>query len=137
MSRKTGGIILGSVFVLAAVTLILIWYVGRDTSTPPQEQQGTELVEMLPTENTPESADPDQTGSDPEAQADLMTEEYRFLLVDDDNYVTVYSMPEREIYEYTDVILDVLPEDLQTEIQRGKYIKDEEELYNFLENYTS
>jgi hypothetical protein len=31
----------------------------------------------------------------------------------------------------------VLPTDLQEEIQDGKYLKNEEELYNFLENYTS
>ena len=30
-----------------------------------------------------------------------------------------------------------LPEDVQKEVQHGKYIKNEEELYNFLENYTS
>ena len=35
------------------------------------------------------------------------------------------------------LILDVLPEELQEEIREGKYLKGEEELYNFLENYTS
>ena len=53
------------------------------------------------------------------------------------DYVTVYRLPEDEIYEYTDVILDVLPEELQEEIRQGKYLRNEEELYNFLENYTS
>ena len=47
------------------------------------------------------------------------------------------KLPENEIYEYTDVILDVLPEELREEIREGKYLKGEEELYNFLENYTS
>ena len=51
--------------------------------------------------------------------------------------MAVYKLPENEIYEYTDVILDVLPEELREEIREGKYLKGEEELYNFLENYTS
>jgi len=58
-------------------------------------------------------------------------------LVNNDNYVTVYQLPENEIYEYTDVIMDVLPAELQEEIRQGKYLRNEEELYNFLENYTS
>ena len=64
-------------------------------------------------------------------------DQYEFLLVDHNDYVAVYQLPEREIYEYTDVIMEVLPEDVQKEVQHGKYIKNEEELYNFLENYTS
>ena len=64
-------------------------------------------------------------------------ESYEYVLVDHNNYVAVYQLPERTIYEYTDVIMEVLPEDVQKEVQHGKYIKNEEELYNFLENYTS
>ncbi len=37
----------------------------------------------------------------------------------------------------TDVIMEILPAALQEEIHEGKYLKNEEELYNFLENYTS
>ena len=46
-------------------------------------------------------------------------------------------LPADEIYEYTDVIMEILPAALQEEIHEGKYLKNEEELYNFLENYTS
>ena len=53
------------------------------------------------------------------------------------NYVTVYTLPEDTLYEYTDVILDVLPEETKEKIRQGKYLRNEEELYNFLENYTS
>ncbi len=51
--------------------------------------------------------------------------------------MAVYRLPENLIYEYTDIILDVLPEELKEEIKKGKYLKNEAELYNFLENYTS
>ena len=64
-------------------------------------------------------------------------ETYQFVLVNNNDYVTVYRLPENVVYEYTDVIMDVLPFELQEEIRDGKFLKTEEELYNFLENYTS
>ena len=91
------------------------------------------MVESLPAENQPSQTAAGQDVRKEEPQA----EEYQFVLVNNNNYVAVYKLPENEIYEYTDVILDVLPEELQEEIREGKYLKGEEELYNFLENYTS
>lgn len=118
------------VFTVAAVVL----YFQKDTKTPPEEQKGTEFVEMLPAETDPELVTAEHL-YDREKTAE--TYEYQFLLVNSDNYVAVYSVPDKEIYEYTDVIMDVLPPELQAEIDAGKYLKNEEELYNFLENYTS
>lgn len=138
MSRKAIGILLAAAVILA-VFIFGYWYLGKDRRTPPEEQNGTELVESLPSES-----EPSQTASGQGAQEEAtdggeepLTEDYRFLLVNNNNYVAVYQLPENEIYEYTDVILDVLPAELQEEIREGKYLRDEEELYNFLENYTS
>jgi PDZ domain-containing secreted protein len=112
--------VLGAAAVVIVLALVCFlgfsYYYRNEAGTPPEEQRGVELVEVNQTPGK-------RTGE--------------FLLVDDDNYVTVYRLPEQEIYEYTDVILDVLPTDLKEEIQDGKYLKNEEELYNFLENYTS
>ena len=51
------------------------------------------------------------------------------------------ELPETEkkktVYEYTDISLEDLPENLQKEIQNGKYIETSESLYGFLENYSS
>ena len=121
---------------VVAALIAMVFVSGRKSATPPEEQKGTELVEMVPAEGeTGESVAEkalaaEETGVDPSNQ-------YEFLLVDHNDYVAVYQLPEREIYEYTDVIMEVLPEDVQKEVQHGKYIKNEEELYNFLENYTS
>ena len=138
MSRKAIGILLAAAVILA-VFIFGYWYLGKDRGTPPEEQNRTELVESLPSES-----EPSQTASGQGAQEEAadggeesLTEDYRFLLVNNNNYVAVYQLPENEIYEYTDVILNVLPAELQEEIQEGKYLRDEEELYNFLENYTS
>ncbi|MBS6395589.1 MAG: hypothetical protein KH452_00345 [Clostridiales bacterium] len=136
MSRKSWGITFG-VTALAITVALVFWYLGRDTSTPPEEQRGTELVEMLPTETHPERVAASDEEIPREEAHVAESGDYQFLLVNDDSYVAVYKLPEREIYEYTDIIMEVLPVELQEEIQQGKYLKNEEELYNFLENYTS
>lgn len=144
MSKRIWGICL-SVFALVITAAVSFWYFGRDRSVPPEEQRGTELVEMLPVENGSSrtaasgrlSGEQAPEADKSEQAAEAATEAYEFVLVNNDNYVTVYRLPEKEIYEYTDVIMDVLPAELQEEIHRGKYLKNEEELYNFLENYTS
>ena len=92
------------------------------------------LNDLLLQREAEESEMPVQTAEETGVDS---SDQYEFLLVDHNDYVAVYQLPEREIYEYTDVIMEVLPEDVQKEVQHGKYIKNEEELYNFLENYTS
>ena len=137
MSRKTWGI---TVTVLAFLVVIAaaVWYTRRDQATPPEDQRGTELVEMLPAETTPDQTVRAQEQGSPFGEtAQERPSEYEYILRNHDDYVTVYRLPEDEIYEYTDVILDVLPEELQEAIRQGKYLRKEEELYKFLENYTS
>ena len=62
-------------------------------------------------------------------QAD--TEEISYYLVEEFGYVNIY------LSEYTDITIDSLPEELQLEICTGKGIASEQELYDFLENYSS
>ena len=52
-------------------------------------------------------------------------------------YVVVYLSDKKTAYEYTDILLSDLPENLQKEINNGKYIENAESLYGFLENYSS
>ncbi len=51
--------------------------------------------------------------------------------------IVVYEADKKTIFEYTDIVYDGLPEDLQEEIAEGKYIADQKALYSFLENYSS
>ncbi len=144
ISRKALGICL-SVFALCIVILCSVWLFGKDSHTPPEEQRGTELVEMVPAKTNPNRAAlKDELPSAPKTietpvgpVEEPVGETYQFVLVNNNDYVTVYRLPENVVYEYTDVIMDVLPFELQEEIRDGKFLKTEEELYNFLENYTS
>lgn len=144
MSRKVLGICL-SVGALCIVIACSVWLFGKDPKTSPQNQQGTELVETVPARSNPGQATVQEEVSKTEytpllpqePMEEVNGESYQFVLVDNNDYVTVYSLPENVIYEYTDVIMDILPIELQEEIRQGKFLKNEEELYNFLENYTS
>lgn len=140
MSRRTWGITL-TVLALAAAVTAVFWYIRKDAVTPPEEQHGTELVEMLPAKTSPDQVSQEEEDVFPfpeEAPKETAgASEYEYLLRNYNGYVAVYQLPENEIYEYTDVIMDILPLGLQEEIHNGKYLKNEEELYNFLENYTS
>lgn len=60
-----------------------------------------------------------------------------YYLMDVNGYVVVFLSDKETAYEYTDILCDDLPETLRQEIQNGKYIEDQEELYGFLENYSS
>ena len=134
MSGKTWRICLAVAAVVAAVIFIGVLVSVQRSSTPQQEQRGVELVET----ETPQTENENETVAAEPDTADVVAEEvYEYVLVDHNNYVAVYQLPERTIYEYTDVIMDVLPEETREEIRKGKYLRNEEELYNFLENYTS
>ncbi|HKM21747.1 MAG TPA: hypothetical protein VJZ01_06875 [Lachnospiraceae bacterium] len=60
-----------------------------------------------------------------------------FYLVVENHYVSVYCDDKKTIYMYTGIALDSLPEDIQKEVLAMKYIASIEELYGFLETYSS
>ena len=60
-----------------------------------------------------------------------------FYLAVYDNEVVVYLEDMQTVYIETDISLDSLPAHLQQNIIDMMWIKDEEELYSFLENYSS
>ena len=62
---------------------------------------------------------------------------YQYILLEENGYVAVYHADRETLFAATDILVTDLPEDLQVEINQGKLIENEEQLYNFLENYTS
>lgn len=51
--------------------------------------------------------------------------------------LTVYYSDRETVYEYTDIALDALPADVRAKALSGFAVKDEKELYDFLETYSS
>lgn len=64
-------------------------------------------------------------------------EETVFYLVTEDHYITVYTQDMQNVYLYTDICVEELPEELQEEIIQKKLISGEADLYHFLESYSS
>ncbi len=52
-------------------------------------------------------------------------------------YVVVYLYDKTTIYEVTSIPVSSLPENIQEEVKEDKYIETENELYGFLENYST
>lgn len=60
-----------------------------------------------------------------------------FYIMVADHYIIVYEGDKQTVYLNTDILLSNLDEALQSEIMQGKYIEDEQEVYHFLESYSS
>ena len=55
----------------------------------------------------------------------------------EDHFIVVYEEDKQRLHMNTDILLEDLNDKLKAEIIQGKYIENEEELYNFLESYSS
>lgn len=60
-----------------------------------------------------------------------------YYLKDLNGFVAVYKNDKKTIYEYTDIRIDELPEEIASEVYGWKEIETAESLYGFLENYSS
>lgn len=60
-----------------------------------------------------------------------------FYLQELHGFVVVYLKDQKTIYEFTEIPVTDLPYEVQQEVSEGKYIATEQELYAFLENYSS
>lgn len=60
-----------------------------------------------------------------------------YYLKEENGYIVVYLYDEITIFEETDILVTNLEVPLQVEMKEGKYIETIEQLYGFLENYSS
>lgn len=66
-----------------------------------------------------------------------LEEDTGYYLMVADHFIVVYREDKQTLYMNTDILLENLNDTLQAEIMQGKYVETEEELYNFLESYSS
>ena len=69
--------------------------------------------------------------------SDHATSGERFFVIEEDGYLVIYDRQTKRRYDETTILFNDLPERLQERIEEGLYFMDEEELYSFLENYSS
>lgn len=63
--------------------------------------------------------------------------ENQFYICSKNGLVIVYYSDLKTVYEYTDIRLDGLIEEVRKSIETGFYVKDVQEVYSILEGYTS
>lgn len=62
---------------------------------------------------------------------------YEYVIVNENGYLTVYKKDLKTVYFNTDISYRELSTELQEKIDNGYPIQDTQELYDFLENYSS
>ncbi len=62
---------------------------------------------------------------------------FQYYIKDDDGRLVVYETKTQSIYAQTSIETDTLPEEIQDHLDTGIFFQTEEELYNFLESYSS
>nr|WP_253294652.1 BofC C-terminal domain-containing protein [Anaerocolumna aminovalerica] len=63
--------------------------------------------------------------------------ENQFFLKSQNGKIVVYYGDQKTVYEYTEVTVEHLTQYEQLKLEEGIFVKDEEELYSILENYSS
>jgi hypothetical protein len=63
--------------------------------------------------------------------------EYKYFLKSQNGYIVVYYGDQKTVYEYTEVSVENLTQFEQIQLEEGLFIKDLDELYSALENYSS
>lgn len=63
--------------------------------------------------------------------------QYEFFIKAIDNIIVVFYSDQKTVYEYTNMSINDLNEEEKSEVEEGYFVKDLDELYSILENYTS
>lgn len=127
--KKVNGIriffILTVLFVIGCYQIINLKY----TEEEPEIRTTEQIVA--------EEKEPESETEEYEAVPVSQTIDYKFVIVEESDYLTVYYADKVTLYEYTDIRYSDLPDDLRQKVRKGYCIKDEETLFGFLENYSS
>lgn len=62
---------------------------------------------------------------------------YEYYLKAENNYITIYYIDKKTVYDYTSICVDDLPKSVKSEVTKGKCIETIVDLYDFLESYSS
>lgn len=92
--------------------------------------------------NSPENNTENSTLSTDEKSTDSITSSneyvnYYFCAKNEDGRVAIYDTKTQTLYMETSIETRFLPEEIQKELKVGIYFKTDEELFDFLESYSS
>lgn len=70
-------------------------------------------------------------------QTAILEENDELRVLEENGYIVIYYAKDRTLYDYTNIRVKGLPEEIQEKIKSGIEFKNEDDLYEFLEAYTS
>lgn len=108
-----------------AIILALLYTTIHNQNNDKKEEHLVEVTEQENSEKTPSVT----------ISQEYTT--YYFYAKDDEGRVSIYDMKSQTLYMETGIETNMLPESVQQELESGIYFKDEMELYDFLESYSS
>ncbi len=100
-----------------------------------------EEITSIPKIAEKEDEGKEQTAEEPvtelAAESALIQKNYEYVIVAEDGYLSVYRADLKTKYMDTDISVKELSDRMKKEVQQGKKFENVEELYGFLENYSS
>jgi hypothetical protein len=96
-----------------------------------KRQETTESQETLEADVKPEATETESVTSSKEEGS------YSYIILEEDGHLLVYYSDNMTVFFDSGIPAGNLPESLLPELETGIRFSDEEELYEFLENYSS
>ena len=110
--------------LLLCVSLSVVWITG-------QVNRDTELTEDIIVQET------EKTNDEETVYSSKTVDEYKYVIMDVDGHLTVFYSDNETVYFDTGIRSENLSDAVRSDLQCGIRFLTEEELYEFLENYSS
>lgn len=124
-------------FILGTVFGITGYFAGYRYVTGEFPEEITVMPETATEPETDQGRGAEEPDTEPVAESALIQKSYEYVIVAEDGYLSVYRADQKTKYMDTDISVKELNDDIKEEIRHGKKIENAEELYGFLENYSS
>ena len=124
-------------FILGTVFGIAGYFAGYRYVTGEFPEEITVMPETVTEPETDQDRGAEEPDTEPVAESALIQKSYEYVIVAEDGYLSVYRADQKTKYMDTDISVMELNDDIIVEIRHGKKFENAEELYGFLENYSS
>lgn len=123
MKRKTGiCFLLGTVFATAVIVVGIGFYNSQKRS--PMEENNTETTGM-------------ETEAEEAVISSVNQPEYKYIIFSEDGRLVVYFSDNATVFFNSGIRADTLPDTIQEQLSLGIRFATDEQLYDFLESYSS
>lgn len=124
-------------FILGTVFGIAGYFAGYRYVTGGFPEEITVMPESVTEPETDQDRGAEEPDTEPVAESALIQKSYEYVIVAEDGYLSLYRADQKTKYMDTDISVKELNDDIKEEIRHGKKFENAEELYGFLENYSS